>query len=166
MDYLPKEDVECLKRIFWSCYILERFAAPTQLGFLFLISNLFSLSDYLAELTALPQFGISESESSVSLPGPLHTHENPSDESISSLYFLACISMRRLLNRGHHLLFNKDTGAVFDDARLPGMVEELNDQLTQWKEFLPTALQFSVDSHPVQSQQGAFLRQRYLVCKA
>jgi hypothetical protein len=74
--------------------------------------------------------------------------------------------MRRLLNRGHHLLFNKDTGAMFDDGRLSGMVDELNDQLTQWKEFLPAALQFSIDTQPVQSQQGAFLRQRFLVCKA
>ena len=123
-------------------------------------------SDYLAELTALPQFGISAIESLVPLPGTFRTHEDPAEESLPSLYFLACISMRRLLNRGHHLLFNKDTGASFDDARLPGMVDELNDQLNQWKEHLPAAFQFSVDTSEVQSQQGAFLRQRFLVCKA
>lgn len=123
-------------------------------------------SDYLAELTALPQFGISEIESSVPLPGPFDTHEDPSDGSLASLYFLACISMRRLLNRGHHLLFDKDTGAILDDDRLPGMIDELNNQLTQWKELLPPTLQFSIDTQPVQSQHGAFLRQRFLVCKA
>jgi hypothetical protein len=74
--------------------------------------------------------------------------------------------MRRLLNRGHHLLFDKDAGAVLDHARLPGIVDELNDQLSQWKEHLPPAFQFSIDTEPVHSQHGAFLRQRFLVCKA
>jgi hypothetical protein len=124
------------------------------------------ISDYLAELTAFPQFGISQIESSVPLPGPFHTHDDASQESLSSLYFLACISMRRLLNRGHYLLFDKDTGAILDDARLPGIVDELNDQLNQWKQLLPAAMQFSIDTEPMQSQHAAFLRQRFLVCKA
>jgi Fungal specific transcription factor domain len=160
---LPDKDAECLRRIFWSCYILERFVLLLQ-ALSRLEADLYS--DYLAELTALPQFGISEMESSVALPGAFDTHEDHSDGSLSSLYFLACISMRRLLNRAHHLLFEKDTGAMFDGGRLSGMVDELNDQLNQWKELLPPALQFSIDTQPVDSQQGSFLRQRFLVCKA
>ncbi|PGH14336.1 hypothetical protein AJ79_03158 [Helicocarpus griseus UAMH5409] len=140
------EDNECLRRLFWSCYILE--------------------SDYLAEISALPQSGIAEIESSISLPGEYHTHDSQVDEEKSSLYFLACISIRRLLNRVHNLLYAKDTGASFDAARFPSVVSELDHQLEQWREFLPPDFQFQVDSEPASSQEGAFLRQRYLTCKS
>lgn len=140
------DDSECIRRIFWSCFILE--------------------SDYLAELNALPHFGIAEMESSVPLPGRFNTHDDPQEESHASLYFLACISMRRLLNRVHHLLFAKDGGVSISDPRLPSMISELDEQLTMWRELLPPAFRFTIDTAPVESQHGAFLRQRYLTCKA
>ena len=145
---------ECVRRIFWSCFILE--------------------SDYVSELNALPRFGVAEMESSVSLPGRFNTHSDPQQESQSSLYFLACISMRRLLNRVHHLLFAKGDGVMdgmksspnTNDPRLPSMVSELDEQLNMWRELLPPAFRFTIDTQPVESQHGAFLRQRYLVCKS
>ncbi|KAK2778028.1 hypothetical protein FQN52_002933 [Onygenales sp. PD_12] len=140
------EDEECLRRLFWSCYILE--------------------SDYLAEIAALPQSGIADIESSVSLPGEYHTHASQVDEEKASLYFLACISIRRLLNRVHNLLYAKDTGASFDEAQFPSVVSELDHQLEQWRDFLPPDFQFQVNSQPASSQEGAFLRQRYLTCKS
>lgn len=140
------DESECIRRIFWSCFILE--------------------SDYLAELNALPHFGVAEMESSVPLPGRFNTHSDPQEESHSSLYFLACISMRRLLNRVHHILFAKGGGVSISDPRLPSMVSELHDQLNMWRDLLPPAFRFTVDTQPVESQYGAFLRQRYLTCQA
>ncbi|KAK6592473.1 C6 zinc finger domain-containing protein [Botrytis cinerea] len=140
------EDVECLRRIFWSCYILE--------------------SDYLAELSGLPESGLASIESTIPLPGSYDTHESQVDEEHSSLYFLACISMRRLLNRVHNLLYAKETGASLDDARFPFIVEELDHQLEEWRDFLPPALQFVVDTQPAQGQHAGFLRQRYLTCRS
>ncbi|KAI1864481.1 uncharacterized protein JN550_008768 [Neoarthrinium moseri] len=143
----PAENQECLRRIFWACYILE--------------------SDYLAELSALPQSGIAQIESSVPLPGSYVTHANPSETEHASLYFLACISMRRLLNRVHQLLYARDTGAATDISRFPAIVTELDHQLEEWREFLPHAFQF--DAHDIDkwpSECGGFLRQRYLTCKS
>ncbi|TGO42157.1 hypothetical protein BHYA_0012g00740 [Botrytis hyacinthi] len=140
------EDVECLRRIFWSCYILE--------------------SDYLAELSGLPESGLASIESTIPLPGSYDTHDSQVDEEHSSLYFLACISMRRLLNRVHNLLYAKETGASLDDARFPFIVEELDHQLEEWRDFLPPALQFVVDTQPAQGQHAGFLRQRYLTCRS
>jgi hypothetical protein len=105
-------------------------------------------------------------ESSVPLPGRFNTHGDGQEESHSSLYFLACISMRRLLNRVHHLLFAKGDGVSIRDPRLPSMVNELDEQLNMWYDLLPPIFRFNIDTQPVESQHGAFLRQRYLTCKA
>ncbi|VBB71886.1 Putative protein of unknown function [Podospora comata] len=160
--YLPSprnvgaEDEERTKRIFWACYILE--------------------SDYLAELSHVPLSGIARIESSVSLPvGTYHTHDSPKDEELSSLYFLACISMRRLLNRVHQLLYAKDTGAGMDINRFPSVVAELDHQLEEWRDVLPSAFTFEVPEIDSRRQRkpsgemtehGRFLRQRYLTCRS
>ncbi|ETS85922.1 hypothetical protein PFICI_03947 [Pestalotiopsis fici W106-1] len=152
----PIENQECLKRIFWACYILE--------------------SDYLAELSALPQSGIAQIESSVSLPGSYITHVDPAQTEHASLYFLACISMRRLLNRVHHLLYARDTGAATDISRFPAIVTELDHQLEEWRDVLPHAFRFDIPQNILDhndnnngvplSECGGFLRQRYLTCKS
>ncbi|KAF2217680.1 hypothetical protein CERZMDRAFT_92335 [Cercospora zeae-maydis SCOH1-5] len=139
-------DTECLRRVFWSCFILE--------------------SDYIAELAALPQTGVSDIESSVPYPAYYQTSEDEVERDHSSLYFLACVSMRRLLNRVHDLLYAPDTGVAFDDARFPHVVTELDHQLEEWRTCLPPVFQFSVDTSPASSQRGGFLRQRYLTCRA
>lgn len=123
-------------------------------------------SDYIAELAALPLSGISDMESSVPLPGQFHTHTTVEDEEHSAMYFLACLSMRRLLNRVHHLLYSKDTGASLDDSRFPHMVAELDHQLEEWRQLLPSVFKFTVDTQPAPNQQAGFLRQRYLTCRS
>ncbi|RBQ79950.1 hypothetical protein FVER14953_21102 [Fusarium verticillioides] len=139
------EAEERIRRIFWSCYILE--------------------SDYMAELSACPPSGIARVESSIPLPSTYHTHPSEIVEEESSLYFLACISMRRLLNRVHQLLYAKDTGAAFDHSRFPRIVAELQRQLDDWREVLPASFSFSVDTEEAATAAGGFLRQRYLTCK-
>ncbi|KAK9776135.1 putative C6 zinc finger domain-containing protein [Seiridium cardinale] len=143
----PTENQECLRRIFWACYILE--------------------SDYLAELSALPQSGIAQIESSVPLPGTYITHADPEQTEHASLYFLACISMRRLLNRVHHLLYARDSGAATDITRFPAIVTELDHQLDEWRDVLPHAFRFDAyNISELPSECGGFLRQRYLTCKS
>jgi len=142
------EDDERIRRIFWSCYVLE--------------------SDYLAELSSLPLSGIARIESSIPLPGDYHTHATAQEEEQSSLYFLACISMRRLLNRVHQLLYARGTGASLDNARFPYVVAELDHQLDEWRDVLPAAFAFTVgyDCAPTATEHGGFLRQRYLTCRS
>ncbi|KAH9890751.1 putative C6 transcription factor [Xylariomycetidae sp. FL2044] len=158
----PVETQECLRRIFWGCFILE--------------------SDYLAELSALPQSGIARIESSIPLPGAFTSHRDPYDNEHASLYFLACVSMRRLLNRTHQLLYARDAGAATDIARFPAIVRELDHQLEEWRDVLPSAFAFSANANAnattaatgadgggveyYASECGGFLRQRYLTCKS
>ncbi|KAK9489945.1 hypothetical protein V1508DRAFT_400357 [Lipomyces doorenjongii] len=85
--------------------------------------------DDLAELSALPLTGVADIELSVPLPGVCHTQGSLTDEEQSSLYFLACISMRRLLNRATNLLYARDTGVGFDEQKLPSVVAEFAHQL-------------------------------------
>lgn len=155
LSYPPRTDTpdaqERLRRIFWSCYILE--------------------SDYLAELSALPPSGISRIESSVPLPGgptsdyPTHAHAAHAEQ--ASLYLLACISMRRLLNRVHQLLYARDTGAYASSpARFAQVVAELDRQLEKWRGVLPAAFAFAVDTGSTATEAGGFLRQRYLTCRS
>jgi hypothetical protein len=170
ISYLPSnatiEDNECIRRIFWLCYILER----SRISFLNPLATSSWMadvgSDYLAELSDLPQSGIADVESSVPLPGNYNTHKSFLDQELSSLYFLACISIRRLLNRVHHLLYAKDSGAGHDDARFPSVVNELDLQLQQWRELLHPTFQFSVDMQPTSNQHASHLRQRYLTCRS
>lgn len=135
------------------------------------------LSDYLAELSALPQSGVSQRESTTSLPGTYDTYaSSSSDKDLSSLYFLACISMRRLLNRVHHLLYAPGTGTALDPARFPAVVRELDHQLDEWRDVLPPAFAFVIGfnddgrggagSRPTETEAGGFLRQRYLTCRS
>jgi hypothetical protein len=124
----------------------------------------------------------------VSLPGSYITHLDPDQTEHASLYFLACISMRRLLNRVHHLLYARDTGAATDISRFPAIVTELDHQLEEWRDVLPHAFRFDIPQNILGefndnnagggvggggggsaqqlSECGGFLRQRYLTCKS
>lgn len=120
----------------------------------------------MAELSACPPSGIAHVESSVPLPGSYHTHIWEVEEEQSSLYFLACISMRRLLNRVHNLLYARDTGAALNTRKFRRIVGELKHQLDDWRKVLPPAFAFNLDSEPTATEYGGFLRQRYLTCQA
>ena len=127
-------------------------------------------SDLIAELSLLPQSGIAEVESQTPLPGPLKTHPSESTNEHSALYLLACISMRRLLNRVHHLLYadTASRSAASNDSRGEPfllMVVELDHQLSRWRDSLPEYLRFSSDEGPVENEHQGFLRQRFLTCK-
>lgn len=74
--------------------------------------------------------------------------------------------MRRLLNRVHDLLYARGAGVGFDTSQFPSVVSELAFQLDEWKELLPYPFQFSVNLEPTRTEEGAFLRQRYLTCKS
>ncbi|KAF5024443.1 hypothetical protein F66182_3529 [Fusarium sp. NRRL 66182] len=126
---------------------------------------LFFTADYMAELSSCPPSGIARVESSVPLPSAYHTHTSEIVEEESSLYFLACISMRRLLNRVHQLLYARDTGAAFNHARFPRIVAELQRQLDDWRDVLPASFSFNIDTDEAATASGGFLRQRYLTCK-
>lgn len=105
-------------------------------------------------------------ESLVPYPAFYQTSEDDIEREHSSLYFLACVSMRRLLNRVHDLLYAPETGVAFDDARFPHIVTELDHQLEEWRECLPPFFRFTVDESKTETQHGGFLRQRYLTCRA
>lgn len=100
------------------------------------------------------------------LPGSYNAHATPSAEEQSSLYFLACISMRRLLNRVHQLLYARGTGAATDPSRFPCIVAELQHQLDDWRNVLPPSFAFRVDTSPAANAASGFLRQRYLTCRS
>lgn len=83
--------------------------------------------------------------------------------------------MRRLLNRVHQLLYARGTGASSHPDRFPAVVAELDHQLDEWRDVLPTAFQFDVGSggsgaasaaRPAETEAGGFLRQRYLTCRS
>jgi hypothetical protein len=128
-----------------------------------------TLSDFLSELPHLPQSGVAEVESEVPLPGPLQTHFTEAETESSALYFLSCISIRRLLNRVHHLLYAEDKHRNYTNARddsLKGLIAELDRQLSLWHETLPEFLKFDEDSRECSNEHAAFLRQRYFACKS
>ncbi|WPH01330.1 Hypothetical protein R9X50_00416900 [Acrodontium crateriforme] len=127
---------------------------------------LFLIADYIAELAALPQSGIGDIEASISLPSDYLTSDDDVEQEQSALYLLACISMRRLLNRVHDVLYAPDTGLARDEKRFPQVVTELDHQLEEWRANLPSAFRFQIDMQPVTSPHGGFLRQRYLTCRA
>lgn len=114
----------------------------------------------MAELSACPVSGIARVESSVTLPSTYNAHGADAEEEQSLLYFLACISMRRLLNRAHQLLYAKDLGAATNPSRFPAIVAELQHQLDEWRDVLPPFLAFRIDTSPTSNSAGGF--QRYL----
>jgi len=108
-------------------------------------------------------------ESEVPLPGPLQTHFTESETESSALYFLSCISIRRLLNRVHHLLYAEDKHRAHNDSRddsLRNLIAELDRQLILWRDTLPEFLLFDDNIQECPNEHAAFLRQRYLACKS
>jgi hypothetical protein len=99
----------------------------------------------------------------VLLPGGFHSHSNAEQERLSSLYFLACIAVRRLLNRVHSLIYPEDKNNEEIDLKL---ILELDHQLEEWRDLLPADLWFDGTNHKVGlSKYQGFLRQRYFACK-
>jgi hypothetical protein len=64
------------------------------------------------------------------------------------------------------VLYAKESGVSLDNARFPYVVSELDHQLEDWREFLPAAFKFTVDTKDTATEYGGFLRQRYLTCRS
>lgn len=115
------------------------------------------------ELNDIPQSGCAQMQHLVLLPGSFHSHSDVEQERLSSLYFLACIAIRRLLNRVHSLIYPENKNSEEIDLKL---ILELDHQLEEWRDLLPADLWFDGSDHNAQlSKYQGFLRQRYFACK-
>ncbi|KAK9351528.1 hypothetical protein V1523DRAFT_457450 [Lipomyces doorenjongii] len=145
-ETLPHDEKEQFERIFWNALVFE--------------------SDLLAELD-LPHSGIELHEDDIGLPsGFISTPENASlaPGTDDLWYFLAGIAIRRLLNRVHHMLYSKTTEMPISSYH--PIVEELDFQLIQWYENLPTVLRFSFERRQLDNRFATVLRLRYFACQS
>ncbi|KAH8897930.1 hypothetical protein GQ53DRAFT_778146 [Thozetella sp. PMI_491] len=97
-------------------------------------------SQILAELD-FPPSGVSGSENVVPLPLAPTSDTNPHQQDYQS-FFLALISMRRLLNRIHSYIYNQGKYPYSLSSPPPAVVAELDRQIEQWKACLPEVHQF------------------------
>ncbi|KAI9376197.1 hypothetical protein BJX61DRAFT_531032 [Aspergillus egyptiacus] len=132
-----------------------------------------SLSDFPF---ALPTFPVHQSPYGGSPGQNPHSPSAPALESTSYYYYLAEISMRRLLNRVRNavriLSPDLDIPAI---KELAGTLNQLEDQLHQWVICLPPALRFNMplESRPplLEPELTKLVRERYvevreLLCRA
>ncbi|KAJ5418114.1 uncharacterized protein N7487_001664 [Penicillium crustosum] len=146
LDNPERDDREHITRIFWSCFVLE--------------------SNYISELPSLPQNSNTEIESVFALPGKFHSHEAIEEEEKSNFYFLASIALRRLLNRAHYMLYDRDRGLQIDSNNFYSVNQELARQLHDWYQTLPPSLRFPEDDKPADDPHSEYLRQWYLSCRS
>lgn len=140
------DDREIVIRIFWSCFVLE--------------------SNYVSELPSLPQNFNGGIESNISLPGKFHTHQDPEEGEKSTFYLLASIALRRLLNRAHYMMYDREIGLQIHSSHFPSVNQELARQLQDWYQTLPPSLQFPEDGKPAEDPYSEYLRQWYLSCRS
>ncbi|KAK1507940.1 uncharacterized protein CCOS01_16246 [Colletotrichum costaricense] len=120
-----------------------------------------------------PPSGLSSLESAVPLP-LLPDSGADSQGKDTQFYFLALVAMRRLLNRIHLHLYNKERVQPPSHS----ILGELSRQIEEWKACLPVALQFEtfslveevrlLSSHPVRPMQQRLrghLKARYCAAK-
>ncbi|KAK7754146.1 hypothetical protein SLS62_003992 [Diatrype stigma] len=139
---VPEDQRELLERIYWNALLFE--------------------SDLLAELD-LPHSGVVQFEENVGLPGGFQGEEAEAVGRDDLWYFLAEIALRRLLNRVSQLIYSKDSMA--STTSLEPVVAELDFQLTQWYESLPSALQFPFTRTPLPDPVQTVLRLRFFACR-
>ncbi|KAK4498147.1 hypothetical protein PRZ48_010803 [Zasmidium cellare] len=140
---IPTPLKELSERIYWNTLMIE--------------------SDLLAELD-LPHSGIVAFEESMRLPRSFPS-TTPTTNPIGTddiWYFLAEIALRRLLNRVSHTLYSHKRHPL---ATLDPIVSELDYQLTQWYENLPSPIRFPRERLPAQNSVQTVLRLRYFACR-
>ncbi|KAF5516042.1 Echinocandin B biosynthetic cluster transcription factor ecdB [Colletotrichum siamense] len=133
---------------------------------------------YLQESQILVEFefpssGLSGLESSVPLPLLPDPGIDPRQKEYQ-FFFLALVSMRRLLNRIHSHLYNQERLVI----PTPSVLYELNRQIEEWKQCLPSAFQFSdltlsdevriasqTDKRSMQERLKGHLKARYHAAK-
>ncbi|CAI7614815.1 unnamed protein product [Penicillium manginii] len=145
-DNPERDNREIIIRVFWSCFVLE--------------------SNYISELPSLPQNYNAEKESTISLPGKFRTHEAPEEGEKSTFYLLATIALRRLLNRAHYMMYDREIGLQIYSSYFPSVNQELARQLEDWYQTLPPSLQFAEDGKPADNPYSEYLRQWYLSCRS
>jgi len=136
---------ERIIRCFWSCFMIE--------------------CDRLAELE-VPQSGLQRLADTMPLPS-----FGDGFDDAETTYFLAEISIRRLLNRVHNSVYPRLQSANIDTAeilsfeqlnKLRNVCQELHRQLDRWHSSIPGS--HSVDLHgmrPLQHPREQFLRMRF-----
>lgn len=150
-DNIPVQHKELSERVYWNALMIE--------------------SDLLAELD-LPHSGVVQFEESMRLPRsfPYESSTPGGDESPGNdelWYFLAEIALRRLLNRVSHLIYSYTykRSSSFSIASLEPVAAELDYQLTQWYESLPSPVKFPRERLPASNQTQTVLRLRYFACR-
>ncbi|KAK0314257.1 hypothetical protein LTR82_012974 [Friedmanniomyces endolithicus] len=148
---IPPQLKELTERVYWNTLMME--------------------SDLLAELD-LPHSGIAQFEESMRLPRsfPFDVSSSPGEDPPGSddlWYFLAEIALRRLLNRVSHLIYSvaHKRSATFSIASLEPVAAELDFQLSQWYEGLPTPVKFPRERLQARDQIQTVLRLRYFACR-
>ncbi|KAL7941116.1 hypothetical protein V8C42DRAFT_335802 [Trichoderma barbatum] len=165
----PKQEESLEQRLYWTCLKSE--------------------CEVRHELNGLPSCTLQESSFPYSLPtfptidsfgqSPVDTRHDPSvvqSTTLSYYYYLAEISLRRLLNRTRSaatiLSSNVDSLTA---SQLADTLQKLEGQLQQWLDCLPPALRFHIppDSHPPPDEPELvkLMRERYaevreLLCRA
>ena len=151
-DNIPPQLKELSERVYWDALMIE--------------------SDLLAELD-LPHSGVVQYEESMRLPRsfpydsttPGSGDEPPGTDDL--WYFLAEIALRRLLNRVSHLIYSHThrRSSTFSIASLEPVAAELDYQLTQWYESLPSPVKFPRERLLARDQIQTVLRLRYFACR-
>ncbi|KAK5135704.1 hypothetical protein LTR08_004690 [Meristemomyces frigidus] len=144
---IPPQLKELSERIYWNTLMIE--------------------SDLLAELD-LPHSGIVQFEESMPLPSRYAITVGSNDDLPGKddlWYFLAEIALRRLLNRVSHLIYSHKRSASVSIASLEPVVGELDFQLAQWYEGLPSPIKFTRERLPARDQIQTVLRLRYFACR-
>lgn len=149
---IPPQLRELSERVYWNTLMIE--------------------SDLLAEMD-LPHSGIIQFEESMRLPRSFpydattaSPEEPPGSDEL--WYFLAEIALRRLLNRVSHLIYTTERNSRspnFTISSLDPVAAELDFQLTQWYENLPSPVKFPRERLPARNQVQTVLRLRYFACR-
>ncbi|KAK9489771.1 hypothetical protein V1508DRAFT_458272 [Lipomyces doorenjongii] len=146
-----------LLRYLTSSLTLEDYESVKRVFCLLVLLHSREVRDIIVELEEIPQSGCSSMES-----------QSRDTSDLSTLYFLACISIRRLLNRIHNLLYSQESIARMHQVPDMNLISELFHQLEEWRTVLPPYLKFGLSSmgEPAANSYQGFLRQRYLAAKS
>ncbi|KAL7894290.1 hypothetical protein HDV63DRAFT_396774 [Trichoderma sp. SZMC 28014] len=163
----PKQEESLEQRLYWTCLKSE--------------------CEVRHELNGLPSCTLQESSFPYSLPtfptiesfSPMDPHQEASiiqSTTRSYYYYLAEISLRRLLNRTRSAAaMLSPTVDSHTASQLADTLQKLEGQLQQWLDCLPSALQFNIppDSRPPPDEPELvkLMRERYaevreLLCRA
>ncbi|GAB7355421.1 hypothetical protein MBLNU459_g5936t2 [Dothideomycetes sp. NU459] len=121
-------------------------------------------SDMLAELD-LPHSGLLKFEDTIDLPRPFVDTGDEATGEDSIWFFLGQITLRRLLNRVSHLIYTTTATADPPTPKVERIVSELEFQLEQFYEGLPSPIKFPPGRIPAATRQQTALRLRYHACR-